>query len=162
MRSFYFDILMLAEYWNCFPDSKRFYHHTLCTTLLYGLREAIALFIERGGLPASFDRHAEAAARLYKNLEGHDFKMLIANRRDRAPSVTSVIIPSGVDAAKVSAYAMQHYKFEVAGGLGPTVGKIFRLGLMGSNATPELADKIVNIIVEAIEATKDEPTKAKI
>lgn len=162
VKSYLFDMQLLAEYWNCFPNSKRIYHHTACATLLYGLREAIALFVEQGGLEASFKKHAEAAARLYKNLDSHDFKYLVSNCKNRAPCVTSVIIPNSVDPLKVAAYAMKHYNFEVAGGLGPTVGKIFRVGLMGNNATVELADKIVSIIVEAIEATKDEQTKAKI
>lgn len=120
------------------------------------------MFIEQGGLEASFDKHAKASCRLYSKLEANGFKMFLPNQRQRVPSVTSVIVPNGVDPLKITTYAMKKYKFEVAGGLGPTMGKIFRIGLMGNNATDDLVDKTVDVIIEAIEATKDEDTKSKI
>ncbi len=33
-------------------------------------------------------------------------------------------------------YGSRRYKIEIAGGLGPTVGKVFRIGVLGYNATP--------------------------
>lgn len=154
MKSFNFDIQLLGEYWNCFPNRKRIYHHTICSTLLYGLREAIALFIEQGGLELSWYRHAKVSKRLHSALETRGFQLFIVDPKHRVPSVTSVKVPSGVDPIKVLSYAMQKYKFEFGGGLGPTVGKIFRIGLMGNNATQELADKSVKIIDEAVKASK--------
>ena len=118
------------------------------------MREAIALFIEQGGLELSWYRHAKVCKRLYSALETRGFELFIADPKHRAPSVTSVKVPSGVDPIKVLNYAMQKYKFEFGGGLGPTVGKIFRIRLMGNNATQELADKSAKVIEEAVNASK--------
>lgn len=43
---------------------------------------------------------------------------------------------------------------EIGGGLGPTANKVFRIGLMGENATTERVDLVVNILNEALECTK--------
>lgn len=155
---------LLGEYWNCFPDRKRIYHHTISSTLLYGLREAIAIFIEQGGLENSWNKHANVTKRLHDALGKRGFELFIIDPKDRCPSVTSVKVPpgKGVDPVKVLAYAMQKYKFEFGGGLGPTVGKIFRIGMMGGNATPELADKTVKILVEAVNASKDPKVSSKL
>lgn len=112
------------------------------------------MFIEQGGLEASWEKHTKVSNRLYKALETRGFEMFIARPRDRVPSVTSVKVPTGVDAFKALSFAMTKYKFEFGGGLGPTFGQIFRIGLMGNSATEELVDKTVSILIEAIEATK--------
>lgn len=122
--------------------------------MLYGLREAIALFIENGGLEASWQKHAKMSRRLCNGLGSRGFNMFIVDPRNRVPSVTSVCVPEGVDSVKVISFAMQKYKFEIAGGLGPTFGKIFRIGLMGNNATETLVDKTIDILMEGIKATK--------
>lgn len=43
------------------------------------------------------------------------------------------------------------FSYEIAGGLGPTAGKILRIGLMGTNAKKEYADNAIRIIKEALE-----------
>lgn len=43
-------------------------------------------------------------------------------------------VPEGVDWAAVCKNAMDKYNVEIAGGLGPTAGKIWRVGLMGERA----------------------------
>lgn len=162
MKSFNFDIQLVGEYWNCFPDRKRIYHHTICSTLLYGLREAIAIFIEQGGLEISWNQHAKVSKRFHDALEKRGFELFLTDTKHRVPSVTSVKVPSGVDPVKVLSFAMQKYKFEFGGGLGPTAGKIFRIGLMGSNATQELVDRSVKILEEAVNASKDPKVSSKL
>jgi aspartate aminotransferase-like enzyme len=41
-------------------------------------------------------------------------------------------VPEGVDWAKLIANAMSKYNVEIAGGLGPSAGKVWRVGLMVS------------------------------
>lgn len=99
---------------------------------------------------------------MYARLEDSGLSMFIENKKHRCPSVTSVKVPPGVDAAKVAAHVMKKYRIEVAGGLGPTAGQIFRLGLMGQNATQELADMLVKVLLDGIAATKDAKLVSKI
>lgn len=120
------------------------------------------MFVEQGGLEVSWRKHARVALKLYQILESHGFQMFIDDPKHRVPSVTSIRVPDRVDAFKVSSYAMQKYKVEIGGGLGPTFGKIFRIGLMGNNATEQLVDRTVGLILEAIEATKNENVPSKL
>ena len=43
---------------------------------------------------------------------------------------------------------------EIAGGLGPTAGKVWRVGVMGINATPDNIDFVLKVLKEAIENSK--------
>lgn len=45
------------------------------------------------------------------------------------------------------------YFLEIAGGLGPTVDQVFRIGLLGENATEEKVDLVLTILREAIQNT---------
>ncbi len=53
----------------------------------------------------------------------------------------------------MSQMPIRRHRVEIAGGLGPTVGKVWRVGLMGSNATPETARRVAAVLREAITAT---------
>jgi alanine-glyoxylate transaminase/serine-glyoxylate transaminase/serine-pyruvate transaminase len=46
-------------------------------------------------------------------------------------TVNTIKVPEGVDWAAVCKEAMDTYAVEIAGGLGPSVGKVWRVGLMG-------------------------------
>lgn len=55
----------------------------------------------------------------------------------RIPTLNTVLVPNGVDEAKVRSRLLQGPGIEIAGGFGPLAGKIFRIGLMGPLATEE-------------------------
>jgi alanine-glyoxylate transaminase/serine-glyoxylate transaminase/serine-pyruvate transaminase len=127
VKSYNYDAVQLGEYWNCFAGRARIYHHTVCPTLLYGLREAISIFIESvGGLEASWKKHKSVTSNFYTMLEANGLELFIDGAENRCPSVTSIKVPATVDSLKVISYAMQKYRVEIGGGLGPTVGNIFR------------------------------------
>ena len=67
------------------------------------------------------------ASRSYLCSRVHDIQML---------RMKWLQVPEGVDWATVNANAMSKYSVEIAGGLGGTVGKAWRVGIMGYNATP--------------------------
>ncbi len=46
------------------------------------------------------------------------------------------MVPDGIVWSDVTSYIMQKYALEISGGLGPTVGKVWRIGIMGHNARP--------------------------
>lgn len=43
-------------------------------------------------------------------------------------------------------------RVEIAGGLGPTAGRIWRVGLMGQNATDERVDRVLEVLAESIKS----------
>lgn len=46
------------------------------------------------------------------------------------------------------------YYLEMSGGLGPTANKVFRIGLMGENATKENVDFVLKVFKEALDYAK--------
>jgi alanine-glyoxylate transaminase/serine-glyoxylate transaminase/serine-pyruvate transaminase len=47
---------------------------------------------------------------------------------------------------------MQKYNLEIAGGLGPTAGKVWRVGVMGYNAQPMNINLVVTAFKEGLAA----------
>lgn len=47
------------------------------------------------------------------------------------------------------------YFLEISGGLGPTVNKVFRVGIMGYNATNEKVDFVLRVLKEALEYARE-------
>ncbi|RMX46048.1 hypothetical protein pdam_00002013 [Pocillopora damicornis] len=76
----------------------------------------------------------------------------------RLPTVTSIRIPEGFpDWKAVPTYLMKKHKIELVGGLGPTLGKVWRVGFMGHNSSLENVDKFLRLFKEALEAVKNRP-----
>ena len=63
----------------------------------------------------------------------------------RLPTLTTVRIPEGVDGKAFSQHLLNNHGIEVGGGLGTLAGKIWRIGLMGYNSTPENVDRLLNL-----------------
>ncbi|KAI0234840.1 Serine--pyruvate aminotransferase, mitochondrial [Lamellibrachia satsuma] len=143
--SFYFDMGWLANYWGCDGQPRR-YHHTAPVSGLYALREGLAIIAEEG-LEESWRRHRQCADMLHAGLEDMGLSLF----EHRLPTVTPVRVPTGVDWKEVAAYVMQHYRVELSGGLGETANKVWRIGLMGHNATPDNVRLLLRALKEAIE-----------
>jgi alanine-glyoxylate transaminase/serine-glyoxylate transaminase/serine-pyruvate transaminase len=126
VQSWYFDLTTAMNYWG----KDRLYHHTPPISLIFALREAMRLVMEEG-LEARWERHRVNQLALIAGLEAMGLKLLVENPADRLPTVTAVMIPGGVDDAKVRNQLLDEFNIEIAGGFGPIKGKIWRVGLMG-------------------------------
>merc|ERR1712096_509223 len=58
-------------------------------------------------------------------------------------TVNTIKVPQGVDWAAVSGYCMKNHLVEISGGLGPTAGKVWRIGVMGNNANIKTVSKVL-------------------
>ncbi|HKW33715.1 MAG TPA: alanine--glyoxylate aminotransferase family protein [Candidatus Acidoferrum sp.] len=126
VQSWYFDLTTAMNYWG----KDRLYHHTPPISLIFALREAMRLVVEEG-LEARWARHRQNQLALIAGLEGMELKLLVENPSDRLPTVTAVMIPSGVNDEKLRNQLLDEFNIEIAGGFGPIKGKIWRVGLMG-------------------------------
>jgi alanine-glyoxylate transaminase/serine-glyoxylate transaminase/serine-pyruvate transaminase len=126
VQSWYFDLTTAMNYWG----KDRLYHHTPPISLIFALREAMRLVVEEG-LEARWERHRINQLALIAGLEAMGVKFLVENPADRLPTVTAVMIPAGVDDAKVRNQLLDEFNIEIAGGFGTVKGKIWRVGLMG-------------------------------
>jgi alanine-glyoxylate transaminase/serine-glyoxylate transaminase/serine-pyruvate transaminase len=114
------------NYWG----KDRLYHHTPPISLIYALREAMRIVMEEG-LEARWERHRTNQLALIAGLEAMGLELLVKNPADRLPTVTAVMIPNGIDDLQVRTQLLDEFNIEIAGGLGPLKGKIWRVGLMG-------------------------------
>ncbi|MGH3622280.1 MAG: alanine--glyoxylate aminotransferase family protein, partial [Sciscionella sp.] len=52
-------------------------------------------------------------------------------------TLNTVVVPQGIDDAKVRKRLVDEQGIEILGGFGPLAGKVFRIGIMGPLATEE-------------------------
>jgi alanine-glyoxylate transaminase / serine-glyoxylate transaminase / serine-pyruvate transaminase len=126
VQSWYFDLTTAMNYWG----KDRLYHHTPPISLIYALREAMRIVMEEG-LENRWERHRTNQIALIAGLEAMGLELLVKNPAERLPTVTAVMIPQGVDDLAVRTQLLDEFNIEIAGGLGPLKGKIWRVGLMG-------------------------------
>jgi len=129
VRSWYFDLTHTMSYWG----KERLYHHTPPIPLIYGLREALRIVLEEG-LEARFERHAQNQQALIAGLEAIGLEIFVRNPKDRLITVTGVMIPDGIDDARLRRQLLEEFCIEIAGGLGPMKGRMWRIGLMGHSS----------------------------
>jgi alanine-glyoxylate transaminase / serine-glyoxylate transaminase / serine-pyruvate transaminase len=126
VRSWYFDLSSAMNYWG----KERLYHHTPPITLIYAMREALRAVLEEG-LEARWERHARNQQALIAGVEAMGLELFVPNAADRLVTVTAIKIPAGLEDANVRRQLLDEFDIEIAGGLGPIKGKIWRVGLMG-------------------------------
>jgi alanine-glyoxylate transaminase/serine-glyoxylate transaminase/serine-pyruvate transaminase len=158
-NTFYLDLEALWKYWA--PGHG--YHHTVPVQLVYALREALRL-VAAEGLPARFDRHRRNTTALWAGLEAMGLELLVAEAH-RSPTITTVRIPDGADDAHVRTRLLREYSIEIAGGLGPLRGKIWRIGLMGHSCQPKWVLALLGaleaiLVAEGVRLPKGEATRA--
>lgn len=175
--AYYWDLRILGDYWNCFGASRRVYHHTISATLVYGLRTGLMQLAEEG-LQASWTRHAAAAVRFRKGLQDLGLQCFVEDPRYQLSTVTSIKLPLNIDSNILIARAMEkwdyyrliiafsprefsgcnlfffRYKVEISHGLGPTVGKLLRVGLMGVNARTYIVDRVLTALNDGLQYAK--------
>jgi alanine-glyoxylate transaminase/serine-glyoxylate transaminase/serine-pyruvate transaminase len=130
-RSFYFDLGLLEDYWV-----RRKYHHTICASLLYPLREAL-LMVEEEGLEARWARHRRNHLALAAGLGAMGLSLL-PPEPERLWTLNAIRVPDGIAEAAVRQQLLRQFDIEVGAGLGPLAGKIWRVGLMGAGSTPAI------------------------
>ena len=107
------------------------------------MREALRLLAEEG-LDKAWARHRRNAEALWIGLESLGLEMHVSEEL-RLPTLTTVRIPTDVDGKAFSSHLLNTHGIEVGGGLGVLAGKIWRIGLMGYNSTPENVDRLLNL-----------------
>uniref|UniRef100_A0A8V1A3D6 Alanine--glyoxylate aminotransferase n=1 Tax=Gallus gallus TaxID=9031 RepID=A0A8V1A3D6_CHICK len=69
----------------------------------------------------------------------------------RLPTVTTVRVPEGYNWKDITTFLMDKHNIEISGGLGPTAGKVLRIGLMGHNATQDNVDLLLQALRDALQ-----------
>jgi alanine-glyoxylate transaminase/serine-glyoxylate transaminase/serine-pyruvate transaminase len=145
IASFYLDLSLLDKYWSETPA----YHHTAPISLAYALREALRL-VDEEGLPTRFARHQRNAERLWEGLETLGLPLLVPPAL-RLPSLSTPVLPPGLDDAGLRRRLLKEFNIEIAGGFGPLAGKVWRIGLMGYSSRPENVITLLGALAELLK-----------
>lgn len=138
--SFYFDLDLLASYWA----GERTYHHTAPVSLFYALSAALDEVVEEG-LAARWQRHRDVAEELARGLAALGLALLVAPPH-RAPMLTTVRIPDGVDDLALRRRLRATHGVEIGGGLAGLRGKVWRIGLMGDAARSISVERVLRAL----------------
>ena len=128
IRSNYFDLAMLFDYWG----PKRLNHHTEATTALYGARECARLLVDES-LPVAIERHRLHGDAMLAGVRGLGLDVF-GDLAHKMNNVLGVVIPEGVNGEAVRGLLLNDFGIEIGTSFGPLHGKIWRIGTMGYNA----------------------------
>jgi alanine-glyoxylate transaminase/serine-glyoxylate transaminase/serine-pyruvate transaminase len=142
--SWYLDLLLLESYYF-----GRKYHHTASATMLYALREGLALVAEEGR-ENRWERHRRNHLAFVAGIQAMGLQMHVAEGH-RLWTLNTPRVPDGVDDAQVRQYLLAEHGIEIAGGFGPLAGKVFRIGLMGHGSRAENVLLILEALAAALE-----------
>jgi alanine-glyoxylate transaminase / serine-glyoxylate transaminase / serine-pyruvate transaminase len=121
-------------YWDWGPvlaaNETGFFPYTPPTSLLYGLREALAMVREEG-LEHVFARHARHGGAARAAVDAWGLELFAREPADRSDSLTAVLLPDGCDADAVRRHAYDTLDLSLGTGLGRLAGQVFRIGHLG-------------------------------
>jgi len=121
----YFDL-------NDMLNSNRngYFPYTPALSLLYGLKESLCI-LEEEGLDNVINRHNYLASGVRAAVEGWGLKLCAKDPKWNSNTVSAIMVPEGIDAAKVISAAYNHYNLSLGAGLNKVAGKLFRIGHLG-------------------------------
>jgi alanine-glyoxylate transaminase/serine-glyoxylate transaminase/serine-pyruvate transaminase len=136
------------SYWDWPPviaaSETGMFPYTPATNLLFGLREALAMFDEEG-LPAVFARHNRYAEATRRAVRGWGLDIVCQNPDDYSSTVTAVMVPDGHDADRVRRLILDRYNMALGAGLGRLAGRVFRIGHLGDLGDLSLAGALCGV-----------------
>ncbi len=139
--SWFLDLLGNLAVWR--KPNK--YHHTGSVNLSYALYEGLRI-VEDEGLAARVARVRTTAEALWAGVEAMGLSLVVAPEH-RLPTLSTIRVPEGIDEARVRGELMTRHGIEIAGGLGPFAGAVWRVGLMGASCS----ERNVMLLLTALE-----------
>ncbi|MCT7656097.1 aminotransferase class V-fold PLP-dependent enzyme [Oceanimonas sp. NS1] len=111
-------------------NASGYFPYTPATTLLYGLKEAIAM-LEEEGLENVFARHQRHAEATRRAVQAWGLEVLCLNPEEYSPVLTTVLLPEGQDADALRKVILERFDMSLGAGLGKLKGRVFRIGHLG-------------------------------
>jgi alanine-glyoxylate transaminase/serine-glyoxylate transaminase/serine-pyruvate transaminase len=141
------DLDLLNGYW---VDRPAAYHHTAPILHIYALHEVLRQTLLEG-LVQRWARHRDAGRHLQQRALDAGFELVAEPDHQLAP-LTAIRVPEGIDGKAVQKQLLDEEGIEVGGGLGRRAPAMWRVGLMGPNASRETADRVLDAIIAAVES----------
>jgi alanine-glyoxylate transaminase/serine-glyoxylate transaminase/serine-pyruvate transaminase len=113
------------------PNRAGFFPYTPATTLLYGLREALAMLQEEG-LSNVFLRHNRHAEATRTAVRTWGLEIVCEDPREYSSALTAAFMPEGHNADHLRKVILDAFDMSLGAGLSKLAGKVFRIGHLGS------------------------------
>jgi alanine-glyoxylate transaminase / serine-glyoxylate transaminase / serine-pyruvate transaminase len=101
-----------------------------------GLRQGLAM-LQQEGLDAVHARHRRLAGAVHAAVqgwaEGGQLNFFCRDAGARSMAVTAVQTAEGVNPDDIRSVARERFQVAIAGGLGPLMGRVFRIGHLGDS-----------------------------
>lgn len=146
-QSWYLDLGQLADYAT--TAGARKYHHTAPVAMIMSLHAGLGALLDEG-LDNAHARHAGCGALLHEGLAEMGLELFAAEGH-RLPELTTVVVPDGVDDAKVRRQLLERYDIEIGGGVGAFAGKLWRIGCMGHTARVANVTLVLAALAEILD-----------
>ena len=103
------------------------------------------------GLPAVFTRHAQLAEHTRQRLSAIGLELYPTPQAVQSPTVTAVKVPAQISWSALD-QRLRAQGMVVGGNYGPLANKVFRLGHMGSQASPALVNQALDVLEEVCKS----------
>jgi alanine-glyoxylate transaminase/serine-glyoxylate transaminase/serine-pyruvate transaminase len=143
---YYYDFEELSKYWIDRPIT---YHHTMPILQYYALYTGVRLALDEG-LEDRWARNEDAGRYFQDEIRSRGFELL-AEPDHQLVELTAIKVPDGVDGKEIQTRLLREHGIEVGGGLGPKAPPIWRVGLMGVNATRETANRVLSAFDDVLQ-----------
>lgn len=108
-----------------------YFPYTPPTQLLRGLRASLNLIAEEG-LDTIIARHHRLAEGVRAAVNAWGLKLCAKEPKWYSDTVSAIVLPEGIDGAKVVRHGLVKYQTAFGAGLNKVAGKVFRIGHLGS------------------------------
>jgi alanine-glyoxylate transaminase/serine-glyoxylate transaminase/serine-pyruvate transaminase len=130
-----YDSARLPRCYFDFGDMRKanatgYFPYTPALSLLYGLRESLAMIFEEG-LDSIFARHHRLAEGTRAAVKAWGLQLCAKEPRWYSDTVSAVMVPAGINAAEIIDIAYRRYDLALGAGLARMAGKLFRIGHLG-------------------------------
>jgi len=151
--SYYMDINWLSKAWGIDNNDNFIYHYTPAMSLIYGLREALALVAEEG-LGNVIARHVRYSLIVQQEVKSMGLRFFVNKTEHRLPGILSIVVPQTINGETVRQYLSDLYDISISGGLGKKKKKIWRIGILGVNANRRSVVALCQALKEVINDQK--------
>ena len=124
MPKYYFDIAQYRDFLNIGQPP-----FTPALPTIYGLDIALQQLAAEG-TESIFTRHSSRAKQTRDGIRSIGLK-LFADEESASDTVTAIMVPENINAARLVTTMRDSYGVEISGGQGPLAGMIIRIGHMG-------------------------------
>jgi len=132
-------------------NAQGYFPSTPALSLLFGLDEALTMLLDEGMAQVAA-RHGRIAQGVRAAVAAWGLTICAKRPEIASDSLTAVVVPAGIDAARVITLAFDHYDISLGAGLSELSGKLFRIGHLGDTNVLTMAGALSGVEMALVDA----------